>query len=174
MEYKEIKGSSEISYKFVKIGEANPHNKALDSTFNGKKLDDWTYKLRLLVNEKEFLKAEQSCYLIFEDETLVYVGYYSTSFENRWWRKDGYFWHGEAVDNFVKNTLINNPKKSITVWISVDPYAIRDNIRVNISKFIEDDIIMAADKSKLLNRVGKNLKEQKHGTRAVSDILNIH
>lgn len=172
MEYKEIKGHSKNIYQFVKIGEAYLDDTPLKATHNGKALENWRLKLRLLVSE-EILDAEQSCYLVFEDDTLIYIGYYSNSFRDRWWKKKGYFWHGDIVDNGVNKILQDDPTKSVTVWISIDPYAMRDNYKINISKFIEDDIIMATSELQLLNKVGTSLKSQKEYGKPVSQILNI-
>lgn len=172
LEFKEIKGHSNNIYKFVKIGEAYLDDTPLKATFNGKELKDWRLKLRLLVSD-EILDAEQSCYLVFEEDTLIYVGYYSNSFRDRWWKKTGYFWHGDIVDNGVNKILQNDSTKSVSVWISINPYAVRDNHKINISKFIEDDIIMATPESQLLNKVGTSLKMQKEHVKPVSQILNI-
>ena len=51
MEYKEIKGHSKNVYKFVKIGEAYLDDTPLKATHNGKALENWRLKLRLLVSE---------------------------------------------------------------------------------------------------------------------------
>ena len=83
MEIKQVKGKSGIEYNFVKIGKAYlsdmPLRKKNGSIpiFNGKELDDWRLKLEFLVNDK-ILDAEQSCYLICDDEQIKYIGYYST------------------------------------------------------------------------------------------------
>lgn len=178
MEFKKVKGYSGIEYSFVKIGKAyldTPLRNMNGSIpmFNGKELEDWRLKLKLLVNDK-ILDAEQSCYLICEDEQIKYIGYYSTSFKDRWWKKDGYFWHGEIVDKNVNDLLKENPNKNITVWLSIEPYAYtKDKKEINISKYIEDDIIMTFDNKLIWNTVGKNLHLDKGHTESVIDILEL-
>lgn len=167
MEIKKIKGHSGAEYSFVKIGKASLSDEPLKAKFNGKELENWKLKLDLLVND--ILNSEQSCYLVCDDDRIIYVGYYSTSFRDRWWKKNGYFWHGEVVDNAVNKLLNNEPTKNITVWLSVNPYAYTlDKIKINISKFIEDDIIMS--QPDVINTVGKNSKGD---TKPVAEILGI-
>lgn len=175
IQYKELQGFSGNIYHFVKIAEVYLDDIPLQAIFNNKSLKDWRLKLRLLVTDK-ILEAEQSCYLVYDEDFLIYVGYYSGSFKDRWWLKKGYFWHSCKLDDTINKLLKNNPSKSITVWISIDPYAIRDNKKVNISKFIEDDIIMAISEKEdgnFLNKQGKKLKFQQKETKAVSQILEI-
>ncbi len=171
METIDITGKSGAKYKFVKIGKAFFADEPLKAKFNGNDLLKWKLKLNLLVDE-DILNAEQSAYLILDSDEIIYVGYYSNSLKDRWWKKKGYFWHGEIVDNEVNKRLKENPKKDITLWISINPYAYtEDGIKVNISKFIEDDIIMSREKG-LINKVGTNLSIDKKNTKPVSEILN--
>lgn len=171
MDIKKVKGESGAEYSFVKIGKAFLSDTPLKAKFDGKELENWRLQLELLVDDT-ILESEQSCYLVCDDERIIYVGYYSNSFRDRWWKKKGYFWHGEVVDNEVNRLLNADSSKNITVWLSINPYAHTiDGTKINISKFIEDDIIMS--QSGLINTVGKNLKSDKTGTRPVAEILKI-
>lgn len=182
MKIKQVKGKSGIEYNFVKIGKAYLSDTPLKKKngelpkFNKENLT-WFLKLELLVDE-EILNAEQSCYLILDEDQIIYVGYYSNSFRDRWWRKNGYFWHSDKVDNKVNELLTKNPNKNISVWLSINPYVdtiIEEiKINVNISKFIEDDIIMSCSKELLLNTVGINLENDKKHTKSVAQILCIN
>lgn len=179
MHIKKVKGNSGIEYSFVKIGKACLSDTPLKKKngelpkFNGVALENWCLKLELLVDEK-ILDAEQSCYLIFDDNEIKYIGYYSNSFKDRWWKKDGYFWHGEIVDKNVNDLLKKNPNKNITVWLSIEPYAYtKKGEPINISKYIEDDIIMTFDNKLIWNTVGKNLQEYKANTESVTNILKL-
>lgn len=177
MEIKTVKSSGQLEYDFVKIGQAyfsddpltNKNGKLVK--FDGKEIT-WNLKLKLLVDES-ILDAEQSCYLVCDGDKIIYVGYYSNSFRDRWWKKNGYFWHGEVVDKEVKKLLTENPNKNITVWLSINPYATIKGVQINISKFIEDDLIMSYAYEGLINTVGKNLKNDKLNTKPVATILGL-
>ena len=160
MEFKEVCG-----FEFVKIGEAYLSDSPLEVTFNGEPLKDWRLKLKLVVNE-DILNAEQSAYLVFNNSKLLYVGYYSNSFKKRWWKKKGYFWHGDILDNKV-NKLVREENNDVSVWLSVDPYV----GKFNISKLIEDEIIIEYSDKGILNTVGKSLKKDKESTFSVREIL---
>lgn len=167
MEFREVCG-----FNFVKVGEAylaeRPLTKrnAKSLIFNGEELKDWRLKLKLVVDEK-ILDAEQSVYLILKNSDILYVGYFSNSFKDRWWKKQGYFWHGDIVDNKVNELVKDN---DISVWLSVNPY----EGRFNISKLLEDKIIIEhANNGILLNTVGKNLKKCRATTQTVKQILEI-
>ena len=158
MEFKRVSG-----FDFVKIGEAYLSDKELKATHGGKPLKGWRLKLRLVVNEN-ILNAEQSAYLVLKDNCILYVGYFSNSFKERWWKKKGYFWHGDILDNEV-NKLVNSGH-GVTVWISVNPY----EGKFNISKHIEDTVIMEYADKGIINTVGKNIKTN---ALPVREILNI-
>ncbi|MFT6909443.1 MAG: hypothetical protein ACJAS1_006162 [Oleiphilaceae bacterium] len=161
MKFKNISG-----FDFVKVSEAYLSDTALKATFNGKPLDDWKLKLKLVVNES-ILDAEQSAYLVFKNDDILYVGYFSNSFKKRWWKKKGYFWHGDILDNKV-NELVKSGH-DVSVWISVNPYF----EQFNISKIIEDSIIMKYADKGIINTVGKSLKKDKINTYPVREILEI-
>ncbi|CAM3827071.1 hypothetical protein [Rheinheimera salexigens] len=161
MEFKKISG-----FDFVKIGEAYFSNKELKATHAGKSLENWKLKLKLVVNEN-ILNAEQSAYLVLKDNTILYVGYFSNSFKERWWKKKGYFWHGDKLDNEV-NALVKSGY-NVTVWISVNPYI----GKINISKHIEDAIIMEYADKGIINKVGKKINKNSANTLSVREILNI-
>lgn len=163
LKYNEVEG-----YKFIKIGEAV----LADTPLNAKGISD-NYRLSLKLIDNEFINAEQSAYLVYEGDKLIYVGYYSGSFKARWLREQNdnfYFWHSDNVDNYVNKLLIDQTS-AVTVWLSVYPYAkIADGKDVNISKLIEDEIIMK--KQPKLNKVGKDLASNKKDTEPVQEILN--
>lgn len=163
----------ECGFTFVKVGEAFLCDKPLKNrngtpvVFKGKELKDWRLKLKLVVDEK-ILDAEQSVYLVLKNNVILYVGYFSNSFRQRWWKKQGYFWHGDTLDNKVNKLVEEN---DISVWLSVNPYA--DGF--NISKLLEDEIIIKhANNGILLNTVGKNLKQDRETTLPVQQILGIN
>jgi hypothetical protein len=169
MEFKEI-----CNFNFVKVGEAYFCDEPLKKDngkpviFGGKELVDWKLKLKLVVNKK-ILDAGQSVYLVFKNNDILYVGYYSNSFRQRWWKKQGYFWHGDILDNKV-NELVKKGD-DISVWLSVDPY----EGKFNISKLIEDEVIIQyMDNGILLNKIGKNLKKDRESTLTVQEILEIN
>jgi hypothetical protein len=149
MEIKKVCG-----FKFVKIGEAYLCDKPLKATHTGIPLVDWRLKLKLVVDER-ILDAERSAYLVFKNDEVFYVGYYSNSFRKRWWRKKGYFWHGDILDDEV-NKLVRAGNE-VSVWLSVDPYV----GTFNISKYIEDKIIAEYADKGILNTVGKNFEANK-------------
>ena len=167
MQFKEVCG-----FKFVKVGEAylcdEPlQNKNGKPVKHGKKvLKDWRIGLKITVDEKIW-KAEQSVYLVFKNNDILYVGYFATSFKKRWWAKNGYYLHGETRKKVNKLVKANN---DISVWLSVNPYA----GKLNISKCIEDEIIIKYMGNRiLLNTVGKNLKKDREATLTVQKILDI-
>ena len=155
-------------FEFVKIGEAYLSDEPLKATYNGKPLKDWRLKLRLVVSE-EILKSEQSTYLVFKDNDLLYVGYFSTSLKDRWWKKKGYFWNGEILDMKV-NELVKSGH-DISLWITVNPYS---QDKHNISKVIEDKIIAEYLDKGILNKVGKSSNWYKKNTKPVKEILGLH
>jgi hypothetical protein len=168
MEFKE-----ECGFNFVKVGEAYLSDKPLTKSngkpliFNGKELKDWRLKLKLVVNER-ILDAGQSVYLVFKNSEILYVGYFSNSFKQRWWKKQGYFWHGDILDNKVNELVKEN---DISVWVSVNPY----EGKFNISKLLEDEIIIKnMNNGILLNTVGKNLGKDREATLSVQQILEIN
>ena len=159
-------------FDFVKIGEAYLCDEPLKAKFDGKELEN--YKLALKLINNDLLKAEQSTYLVYVEDKLMYVGYYSGSFKTRWLREQNnnlYFWHSDNIDNQVNKLIKDN--KSVSVWLSVNPYAkTKDNELVNISKVLEDKIIM--EKQPKWNTVGKDLAINKKNTKTVMEILNIN
>lgn len=162
-ERKEICG-----FDFIKIGEAYFAEEALKASG----ISD-NYKLALKLIDNQFLNAEQSAYLVYEDEKLIYAGYYTGSFQKRWLRIQNekfYFWHSDNIDNYCNN-LLKEGNKNISVWLSLKPYAVTfDNKEVNISKAIEDEIIM--EHKPLLNKVGVDLENNKKNTLSVHYILS--
>jgi hypothetical protein len=161
-------------YKFVKIGDIK-QDIPITVPFN-KKIIEWDIAIDFINidNKKDLLKAEQSVYLILENNNLVYTGYYSNSFKQRWGMKKGkYTWHGK--DDEMKQSIKDGNKLSI--WLTIDPYIQTKNGKpINISKFIEDEIIMKMNKNLTANDwniTGKDLEEQKNKTIKVSEILGI-
>ena len=159
--YKRIEGC-----EFVKIGEAT----FADTPINAKGTSG-NYRLVLNLIDDKFLNAEQSAYLVYNNDKLVYAGYYSGSFQDRWLRKQNnlyYFWHSDKIDNYVNELVENNG--NVSVWLTTYPYATLDNKeRVNISKVIEDTIIIKLKPD--LNKVGKYLENNKKNTLAVREII---
>ncbi len=166
MKFKEVCG-----FDFVKIGEAYLCDEPLKRKngtpviIGGKELKDWRLKLKLVVNEN-ILNAGQSVYLVFKKKDLLYVGYFSNSFKQRWWTKQGYFWHSVMLCREVNELVSNN---DISVWLSVNPY----EGNFNISKWLEDEIIIKYMDKGILNTTGKNLKKDREATSKVQEILKI-
>ncbi len=171
MKFKEICG-----FEFVKVGEAylcdEPYKRknGKPMIYKGKEFKDWRLKLKLVVNEN-ILNAGQSVYLIFQNSKILYVGYFSNSFKQRWWAKQGYFWHHLIVNSTINDLVRDNTvKNDISVWLSVNPY--KD--KWNISKLLEDEIIIKhKDNGILLNTVGKDLGKVREATFTVQEILGI-
>ena len=162
------------NFEFIKIGTATRNKPPLKA----KNISD-DYRLFLELIDNKFLEAGQSVYLILDEQDIIYVGYYSTSFKDRWWKKDGYFWHGDIVDNKIDKLVKKG--RNITVWLSIDPYIRNNDGQFNISKLLEDTLIMKYAKEyknkdnnkKLINTTGKNLEKQQSETKSVIEILNI-
>ncbi|MCK5294649.1 MAG: hypothetical protein KAJ49_08360 [Arcobacteraceae bacterium] len=171
---KELEFKTVSKYEFVKIGKA----KICDIPLKAKGVSD-NYKLVLdfidIPNKQELLKAEQSSYLVYEEDKLIYVGYYAGSFKDRWLREQNnnfYFWHSGNIDDYVNTELTRNPKKEFTLWLTINPYAKTiDNKIFNISKFIEDTLIIEHQPSK--NTTGKDLEYNQNGTIPVHKIIGI-
>ncbi|MCT7546430.1 MULTISPECIES: hypothetical protein [Aliarcobacter] len=155
-------------FDFIKIGEAYLAEKPLKASGISS-----NYKLALKLINEQFLNAEQSAYLVYEEDKLIYAGYYSSRFKKRWLREQNeifYFWHSDNIDNYC-NRLLNEENKNISVWLSLKPYAITSNKReVNISKLIEDEIIMTF--KPILNKVGLDLENNKKNTLSVEHIVS--
>ncbi len=152
-------------YSFIKIGNFYKSNKPIEAKFDGKQLDNYNLAVKLI--DDKFLNAEQSTYLIYKENELVYAGYYSNTLYDRWFRKQNdilYVWHGIEDKEKLKDDLRNHPEK-FSMWLTENPYS--DD--VNISKAIEDVIIMK--EQPIGNKVGKDLEEQKNGAIKVSEIL---
>lgn len=133
MQYKSVEG-----FKFVHIANAFLSQQPLNAKFNGRDIS-WHVALDLLY--PEVAEAEQSCYLVYVDneEAPVYVGQYSGVFKDRWLKKGKYVWHGKH-DDTIKSLL--EDKKSLSIWLSVEPYAsLADGRKININKEIEQIII---------------------------------
>ena len=147
-------------YEFINIAEAYICTTGLDVTHEGRK---FKWHIALDIDEK-WLQAEQSTYLIYENEKLVYAGYYSDTFQKRWrLKRKKYIWHSDNIDDNIKKSLDN--KKSITVWLSLNPYI----ETINISKHIEDDIIKnILNNDDNWNTVGKTKTDAKK----VIDLFN--
>ena len=152
-------------YDFIKIGNFYKAKQSIKAIFEGKPLENYSLAVKLI--DDRFLNAEQSTYLIYKENELVYAGYYSNTLYDRWFRKQNdilYVWHGIEDKDKLKDELKNYPEK-FTMWITKDPY----NKDVNISKAIEDIIIMK--EQPIGNKVGKDLEKQKKTSIKVTDIL---
>ena len=108
--------------------------------------------------------------MVFNNDKLIYAGYYSTSFEDRWIKKQNgiyYCWHSENIDNHIQKS---KDIERFSIWITLNPYAKTDDGKiVNISKIIEDTII--SNIKPILNKVGKTLKENQENTKSIKEIL---
>lgn len=153
-------------YEFIKIGQAKLSERPIKA-----KGTSGDYRLIINLIDEKFLHAEQSAYLVYVEDELIYAGYYSGSFQDRWLRKQKgqyYCWHSDKLDDEI-NALVKK-NKNVSVWLTIDPYAIleKNGKKVNISKLIEDTIIMKLKPK--LNKVGKYLEENKKNTLSVEEI----
>jgi len=157
-------------YDFVKIGNFYNADVPIKAKFQGNEVENYTLAIKLI--DEKFLKAEQSAYLLFKNDEIVYAGYYSSTLLNRWFRKQGniyYVWHGVEEKNDLKDDFIKRPEQ-YSLWISYNPYATKDNgEKVNISKFIEDIIISQIQPK--FNKVGKKIYEENEKSLKVVDII---
>lgn len=125
-------------FEFVKLGDAYLSDKFVELTYNKKK-QLWNVALKPV--DERFLRAEESVYLVFVDETVVYVGEYSKTFRDRWLTKGCYIWH--SVDVQIRDAL--NAGHQVSIWIAEFPYLPRpDGQLINVSKAIEHDILKSA------------------------------
>lgn len=132
--YKTISG-----FKFVKIGEFYKCDEPYQVKFEGKEI---SIDLSIKLISDMFKQSDESAYLIFVNDNLVYVGEYSYNFEDRWLRKSKYVWHN-TDDRIEEQLLLNN---NVSLWLSVDPFIILpDDSRINISKSIEQEILKKED-----------------------------
>lgn len=164
-EIMELDRKKVCGYSFIKIGNFYKSNKSIEAKFDGKQLENYNLAVKLI--DDKFLNAEQSTYLIYKENELVYAGYYSHTLYDRWFRKQNnilYVWHGIEDKEKLKDDLRNHPE-NFSMWLTENPYS--DN--VNISKAIEDIIIMK--EQPIGNKIGKDLEEQKNGAIKVSEIL---
>jgi hypothetical protein len=152
-------------YEFIKIGQAKLSDMPIVA-----KGTSGDYRLIINLIDEKFLHAEQSAYLVYVEDELIYAGYYSGSFQDRWLRKQNgqyYCWHSDKLDDEI-NALVKK-NKNVSVWLTINPYAtLKNGEKVNISKFIEDTIIMKLKPK--LNKVGKYLEENKKNTLSVEEI----
>lgn len=162
----ELEPKTVCGYEFVKLGTMYKAPRDIEAKFDKKPLIG--YDLAIDFVDKLFLDAEQSVYLVYREDDLVYAGYYSKTFYDRWVRKQNdiyYVWHGIEDNKDLKGDMRNSPEK-FTIWITKNPYSEKHNI----SKLIEDEII-----SKLKpcgNKVGRDLIVQKDKAIKVLDIVN--
>jgi len=157
-------------FDFIKVGKAIHCDKGIQTTYKGKPLH-WHLALDLI--HEDFADAEQSTYLVYVDNELVYVGEYSSSFEKRWLKRRRDFWHSDNIDNKVKK-LVGDGKngKDVSVWLSLDPYVIGpNNEMININKAIEQMIIEQHEP--IWNKRGKSTGRIKPTYRKVTEIVKL-
>ena len=123
-------------FKFVKIGRFKLHEVPPTVRFAGKQ-DQINVAIELFYDL--FRQADESAYVIFADETLVYVGEYSYNFQDRWLRKGNSVWHNTDIK--IEEKLRNNSE--VTIWLVVDPCVLLPDgmTKINISKSIEQEIL---------------------------------
>ena len=156
-----------LGFEFIRVGDAYKCTEGIKVTHNKKK---FTWDIALKMVHPDFLNAEQSTYLIYvdEQEKPVYVGQYSDTFSDRWLRQGKYFWHSDNIDDKTKELL--EGKKSVSVWLSVSPYATSSNGQsLNINKAIEQELIEKLQPT--WNKKGKDAKNRKNAIK-VLDIMN--
>ena len=158
-------------YEFIKIGvfyEGTP-------SFGTKKYKDYDLCINLI--NKELLKAGKSAYLVIQSgkptktDEIIYVGYYSQNLHQRWFYERNnllYSWHSEKLDTEI-GKIVKNGKDEISLWITTNPFSTDGH---NISKEIEDTILLQYGEHVRLNKVGKGLKDYTDSL-TVSTILNL-
>jgi hypothetical protein len=152
-------------FDFIKIGTAERCGTGV-KVKQRKKEYQWHLALNLI--HDDFADAEQSTYLVYVEDELVYVGEYTSSFAERWLKQRKYFWHSENVDDKV-NDHVKNGKK-VSVWISVNPYLDGPNGEmINVNKAIEQRII--EQYLPPWNKRGKGVINNKKTYKKVIDII---
>jgi len=151
-------------FEFVILGDVYLCDTPLKATHKGNSFD-WFVSLK--PTNVKLLDAEESAYVVFFDDELVYIGEYSTTFSDRWLRNKKYLWHSDNIDNHAKEALLQS--QQVTIWITKDPYIEGPCGReFNMSKIIEHEILKIAPPR--LNKRNSGLKRPTHAVR-VSDII---
>jgi hypothetical protein len=135
--YKEL-----IGFKFVKVGDFRINDKPLSVRYKG---DTAEVKVSLKLIDESFLKSDESAYLIYAEDELVYVGEYSYNLKDRWLKKEDYIWHHTDIE--IEKALAS---KTVSLWLAIDPYLmLPDNSeKINVSKSIEQEILRRYSPSK--------------------------
>lgn len=132
-----MKAINLAGFDFIKIGTAERCDTGVKVKQRG---SEYQWHLALNLIHDDFADAEQSTYLVYVENDLVYVGEYTSSFAERWLKQRKYFWHSENVDDKVNAQVKDG--KNVSVWISVDPYLDGPNGEViNVNKALEQRII---------------------------------
>ena len=146
-QFKDIAG-----FRFVKIGVFYLSNSPKQVKYNGETVN---LRLSLELISEDIKKLEESAYLLFADDELMYVGEYSFDLKDRWLRNGDYVWHHK--DNEILSNLDN--KRNVSIWATLNPYIeIEDGSTINISKSIESEILKKYDL--LWNKRGKIRKNE--------------
>ncbi len=138
-------------FDFVKIGEFYENKEPL-ITRNKK-----PYNLCINLIDDGFAKLGESAYVVLVEDEIRYVGEYVYNFKDRWLRQEIYSWH--HIDHNIPSVLEED--KSVTIWVTINPYITIGDNEINISKSIENEILKNhTNPDRLWNKRGK-LRENK-------------
>lgn len=130
LNYKTVNG-----FKFVKVGDFYINQEPKNITYRGK---PEIITVSLKFTNELFRQSDESAYLVFSEDKLVYVGEYSYNLEDRWLRNKVYVWHHQ--DEKIENEL--KQRKEVSLWVVVNPMInLSEGTKLNISKSIEQEIL---------------------------------
>ncbi|WP_429885882.1 hypothetical protein [Geoalkalibacter halelectricus] len=129
-DYKTVNG-----FMFVKVGEFYINKEPKKIIYRG---NPETITVSLKFTDELFRKSDESTYLIFSEDELVYVCEYSYNLEERWLRNRIFIWHHKDED--IENELKQG--KEVSLWLVLNPIInLSEKIKINISKSIEQEIL---------------------------------
>jgi hypothetical protein len=98
---------------------------------------DWESQLVLKLQDERYEKADETAYLLMDDERILYVGEYTYNLKDRWISKNHVNHH--KYDNIYE---LVDKGKSITLWLALSPYCeIQGYGELNVSKSLEQQIM---------------------------------
>lgn len=132
LEYKTI-----VDFEFVKVGHFYINENPIEVTYENKPI---ALSVSLQLLHDDFRKADESAYLIYVEDKLVYVGEYSYNLSHRWLRngESDFVWHHK--DDEIKAALSYGSE--VSIWLSLSPFLKTPNgAEMNVSKSIEQEVL---------------------------------
>ncbi len=124
-------------FEFVKAGVFYLAETSWKITSKG-----WEIRASLELVSEKFRKADETVYLVYSDDDLVYVGEYTYNLESRWLS-------GNYVDHHKSDDIERQLEAGcdVTLWLAVFPYTSVDRSlqAINISKSIEHELLKKCD-----------------------------